>query len=198
MELTAFHQMLNEHLDSVYRMAFHLADNQDDAIDVAHETFMRALRAAPDFELRERGMRPWLFKILHNCFYTRMNRKHRGPHLSEDLGWVRGSSNPAISSEAGSEAAAQPATVDWEYVDQRLKQAVQALPTAQREVLLLWAVEGFKYREIADTLDIPIGTVMSRLARARRVLSPQLSGLANEHGVGGDAVAAAQTQAVAA
>jgi RNA polymerase sigma-70 factor (ECF subfamily) len=193
MESTAFHQTLNEHLDSVYRMAFHLAGNQEEATDIAHETFMRALRAGPRFELRDHGMRPWLFKILHNCFYTRMNRKNRGPHLSEDLGWVRGGDATPDPSESLGRS-----EFEWENVDQRLKRAVQALPTSQREVLLLWAVEGFKYREIADTLDIPIGTVMSRLYRARATLTPALRDLASEHGVGDVSQFDAETASAAA
>ena len=74
-------------------------------------------------------------------------------------------------------------TLDWEQVDDRLKEAIHALPDHYREVLLLWAVEGLKYREIADVLGVALGTVMSRLYRARSVLSEQLAELAEEHGI---------------
>src|SRR5690606_34683081 len=67
------------------------------------------------------------------------------------------------------------ASLDWEYVDDRLKHAIQELPEHYREVLLLWAVEGLKYREIADVLDVPLGTVMSRLYGARTILKQKLT-----------------------
>ena len=75
------------------------------------------------------------------------------------------------------------ATLDWEQVDDRLKKAIDQLPEHYRQVLLLWAVEGLKYREVADVLDVPLGTVMSRLYRARAILSEQLAPLAGEHGI---------------
>jgi len=74
-------------------------------------------------------------------------------------------------------------TLDWEQVDDRLKKALDDLPDHYRTVLLLWAVEGLKYREVAEVLDVPLGTVMSRLYRARSILSEQLAELAQEHGI---------------
>ena len=70
--------------------------------------------------------------------------------------------------------------MDWEHVDDRLKAAIDRLKPEYRSVLLLWGVEGLKYREIADIQDVPIGTVMSRLHRARTILSEELTGLAEE------------------
>ena len=68
-------------------------------------------------------------------------------------------------------------------MDDRLKHAIDDLPDHYREVLLLWAVEGLKYREIADVLDVALGTVMSRLYRARGILTENLADLAAEHGM---------------
>jgi len=73
--------------------------------------------------------------------------------------------------------------LDWEMVDDRLKHAIDGLPDHYREVLLLWAVEGLKYREVADVLGVALGTVMSRLYRARGILSKELAGLAEENGI---------------
>ena len=172
----AFRAHLLDELDAVYRMAMHLARDPHEAADLAQQTFARALGAADRFELGERGMRPWLLKILHNCFYSRKNRERRGPVFAADL------------EPYGSDPATEPATtdlgdVDTEQLDDRLKHAIDALQDKYRIVLLLWAVEGLKYREIADTLDLPIGTVMSRLSRARRILSAELEELAQETGV---------------
>jgi len=166
-------------MDSVYRMAMHLARNPEDASDLVQETFLKAFKAEGRFELRDAGVRPWLFKILHNNFYTRVGKKKREPVLSDDLSYQPGTD--------GDPSEASPAWdlshLDWEQVDDRLKKAIEDLPDHYREVLLLWAVEGLKYREVADVLDVPLGTVMSRLYRARAILAKELGGLASEHGI---------------
>ena len=77
------------------------------------------------------------------------------------------------------------ASLDWEQVDERLKAAIERLRPEYRTVLLLWGVEGLKYRQIAEIQDIPIGTVMSRLHRARSILTSQLADLAEEKGLRG-------------
>lgn len=166
-------------MDAVYRMAMHLARNPEDASDLVQDTYLKAFKAEGRFELREAGVRPWLFKILHNNFYTRVGRKKREPALSDDLSYQPDSANSP--DEAG--PAWDLSHLDWEHVDDRLKHAIHELPDHYREVLLLWAVEGLKYREVADVLDVPLGTVMSRLYRARSILTESLSSLAAEHGI---------------
>jgi RNA polymerase sigma-70 factor (ECF subfamily) len=168
-------------MDSVYRMAMTLARNPDDASDLVQETFLKAFKSEGRFELRDHGVKPWLFKILHNNFYTKVKKKNREPTLGDDvIGEVAGG-------QLGEVDAPPPAWdlqhLDWEQVDDRLKHAIDELPDHYREVLLLWAVEGLKYREIADVLDVALGTVMSRLYRARGILTENLSGLAEEHGI---------------
>ena len=178
METAEFHRLALAELDAVHRMAFHLCRKGDQVGDLVQETFLRALRAEASFELRERGMRPWLFKILHNVFYTKMDRERRAPTLADDLrheGVASELDNPAPSWDL--------ATLDWEQVDGRLKRAIDGLDPRYRDVLLLWAVEGLKYREVADVLGVPLGTVMSRLYRARAILSEQLAQVAAEHGI---------------
>jgi RNA polymerase sigma-70 factor (ECF subfamily) len=172
-----FRDMAVGELDAVYRMAMHLSRNPEEAGDLVQETYLRAFKSQHTFELREAGIRPWLFKILHNVFFTARGKQARGPMLAEDL-----SNQP---SDANDDAA--PAwdleSLDWEQVDDRLKHAIAELPQPFRQVLLLWAVEGLKYREVADVLDIPLGTVMSRLYRARALLSAGLKDLAAEWGI---------------
>jgi len=168
-------------MDSVYRMAMTLARNPDDASDLVQETFLKAFKSEGRFELRDHGVKPWLFKILHNNFYTKVKKKNREPTLGDDvIAQVAGG-------QLGEVDAPPPAWdlehLDWEQVDDRLKHAIDDLPDHYREVLLLWAVEGLKYREIAEVLDVALGTVMSRLYRARGILTENLSGLAQEHGI---------------
>ncbi|MEM9415583.1 MAG: sigma-70 family RNA polymerase sigma factor [Planctomycetota bacterium] len=178
MDSEAFRQLAIAEMDSVYRMAMHLSRHPDDAADLVQETYLKAFKAEARFELREHGVRPWLFKILHNNFYTRVKKNKREANLGEavlDRGEMGDVDQPPPAWDLEH--------LDWEQVDDRLKHAIQGLPDHYREVLLLWAVEGLKYREIADVLGVALGTVMSRLYRARGILGEQLSGLAQEHGI---------------
>jgi RNA polymerase sigma-70 factor (ECF subfamily) len=177
---TQFRELALAEMDAVYRMAYHLARNPDEAADLVQETYLRALRASHTFQLRDAGIRPWLFKILHNVFYTRLDQQRRQPSSTSDLQY------DAVDATAGREPPAWDlASLDWQYVDERLKHAIEQLPEHYREVLLLWAVEELKYREIADILGVPLGTVMSRLYRARAILAQQLGELAQEQGMKG-------------
>lgn len=179
MDPAQFRELALAEIDAVYRMAMHLARRPDDAADLVQETYLKALRAEERFELQDgKGVRPWLFKILHNNFYSSIAKQRREPTLGDDLPPVQ------INSEQDEPAPAWDlAHLDWEQVDDRLKAAIDELPEHYREVLLLWAVEGLKYREIADVLDVALGTVMSRLHRARAQLSERLGDLAEEHGI---------------
>lgn len=179
MDTEQFRQLAVAEIDAVYRMALHLARNPDGAADLVQETYLRALKGESGFELRDRGIRPWLFKILHNAHYTRLGKKRREPTLAEDL------QHEAVASELDSPPPCWDlASLDWEQVDERLKHAIDELSEPYRMVLLLWAVEGLKYREIAEVLGIALGTVMSRLYRARANLSGKLTDLAKEQGIG--------------
>lgn len=160
--------MLGE-LDAVHRFAFHLTLSRDEAEDLVQETYLRAFRGRQTFQPRENGARPWLFRILHNEHRSRLARRAREPLADE-----------SFEEQAAAPAEAPPAAIDWEQVDERLKAAVQTLPARLRVVLLLWAVDGLKYKEIADVVEVPIGTVMSRLHRARQTLLEQVADVARE------------------
>ncbi len=169
-----FENLALEHLDAVYRMAMQLARHPDEAADLVQDTYLRALRASERFEETGGGVRPWLFKILRNVFYTCKSKAKREWVVAEELeGLTTKSPGPGEPAPAWNLA-----TFDWEQVDERLKAAIEQLRPEYRTVLLLWAVEGMKYREIAEIEDIPIGTVMSRLHRARRILAKELIGFA--------------------
>lgn len=176
MNRALFDQLALEHLDAVYRMALQLARRPEEASDMVQETYVKALRAADRFQESGGGMRPWLFKILHNVFYTRVGKAKRETGLNDGQATVE-ASGPAPDEP---EPAWNLADLDWDHVDQRLKQSIDRLKPEYRSVLLLWGVEGLKYREIAEIQDIPIGTVMSRLHRARGILAEELADLAEE------------------
>lgn len=175
----AFRQLAIAELDSVYRMAFHLARQPDQAADLVQETYVRAFQGESGFQLHSRGIKPWLFKILHNAYYSKLSKQRREQTLVQELGQqTRSQQDVDTSSSWLSES-----LLDWEHVDERLKHAIEQLPDHYREVLLLWAVEGLKYREIAEILGVALGTVMSRLSRSRSILNERLAGYAAEKGI---------------
>ncbi|MBX3364490.1 MAG: sigma-70 family RNA polymerase sigma factor [Phycisphaeraceae bacterium] len=175
MERPEFEQLALEHLDSVFRMALHLARNQTEAEDIVQEVFARAFRptSIQGFQPGEdppTAMRAWLFTITHNVFLTRLKQASRRATPVADF--FDATDNQPPPDEPPPLYDGQ--TLDWEQVDSRIKTAIDDLKPEFREVLLMWAVEGLKYREIAAILDVPIGTIMSRLHRARKILTDHL------------------------
>ncbi len=177
MERQRFEALALEHLDALYRMAMQLARHPDEASDLVQETYLKAFGAAGSFQEQGGGMRPWLLKILHNVFFSRLDRARRAPVTMDDLDRAGDDRSPDEPPPAWDLA-----SLDWEHVDDRLAAALAELRPEYRTVLLLWGVEGLKYRQIALILEIPIGTVMSRLHRARSILTEQLADLAEETG----------------
>jgi len=174
-----FEKLALAQLDSVYRVALRLTKHADEAQDLVQEAYLRALKAADRYEERGGGIRPWLFTIVHNCFYTRVKRNKREATAVENFDGI-------ASTQAAPDApppAWSLAELDWDHVDGRLKNAIEELKPEYRTVLLLWGVDGMKYREIADILEVPVGTVMSRLHRARQTLADALGELAAEVGI---------------
>lgn len=170
------------HLDAVYRMARVLASGEAEADDLVQETFVRAYRAFDRFELREYGPRPWLLRILYNVFCTAKGKQRREPTLLDDVDFDH-------FADELQHAPATPTTVeaiDWDQFDEELKNAVAQLQPEYRGVLLLWAIEGLSYKEIAEVCGCALGTVMSRLYRARQVLGRRLNDYAREHKLGSE------------
>lgn len=179
MKRSEFEAKALEHLDAVHRMAMHLARRPYDAADIVQETYLRALRASPGYEEKGGGIRPWLMTIAHNVFHSRLKKNAREP-LSVDEFYDQATSERAPDEPP---PAWDLATLNWEYVDDRLKHAIEQLKDEHRIVLLLWGVEGLKYREIAEILGAPIGTVMSRLHRARKIVADALGDLPDSLGI---------------
>jgi RNA polymerase sigma-70 factor (ECF subfamily) len=168
-----FERLALEQMDTVYRVARRLARREDRAEDLVQETYLRALRAKDSFKLEEYGIRPWLLRILYNLHVSKGQRDGRRPIAMDDehLQMIEQGSN-------GDALPIDPAS--FEGMDQRLVRAIESLPPEYQAVMLMWAVEELSYKEMAHVLDVPIGTVMSRLHRARQRLADQLRDLAVE------------------
>jgi RNA polymerase sigma-70 factor (ECF subfamily) len=150
--------------DSLYNFARWLAADRDEAEDLVQETYAKALRGFASFE-QGTNFRAWMFRILRNTFLTSRTGLKATVPLEDDESSV----TPMDT--------ATPESILLGNLDQQvLRDAIAELPVAYREVLLLCDVEEMSYRDIAEALAIPIGTVMSRISRARAALRTILSG----------------------
>ena len=174
-----FEQLAMAELDAVYRLACRLTSASHEAEDAVQETYLRAFRAASSFKLAGFGIRPWLFKILHNVVYTGKAREERQKSIVEGLHHEQ--LGATKSGDAGVVASSGLCGLNWDNVDGQLKAAIDALPDSNRVAFLLSAVEGLRYREISEVTGVPIGTVMSRLYRAREMLASLLANSASGH-----------------
>ncbi len=157
------------HLDELYRTAVRLLGDSAKAEDVVQETYLQAWKSFARFAPGT-NCRAWLFKILINAIHH---------HRRAWFNWRR-----AKESEDFLEQTAVPATPVPERIAQReILHALARLPADYRAAVLLADVDEFSYKEIAGMLDVPIGTVMSRLSRGRKLLRQQLSELARAYGI---------------
>jgi RNA polymerase sigma-70 factor (ECF subfamily) len=183
-QATAFEQLALPLLPSLYNVAFWLSRNAVDAEDLVQETFLKALRGFASFEPGS-NFKAWIFRILRNTFLTSRTglAASRTIALEDEL----------HSRDESGEAAYPEGAIDRETPERNLVRlcdraalhaAMEKLPGPLLEVILLCDVEEMKYREIAAVLDVPIGTVMSRIARARASLRRELeSNVATVRGV---------------
>ena len=167
-------------LDALYRTALRMTRSEADAEDLVQETYIRAFRFREQFTPGT-NMKAWLFRILTNTFINTYRRKATQPQTTEldDVEETTLHRHMARSAAASPEPERE--LLDG-IVDSEVRDALEALPDHFRTVVLL-DVEGFAYKEIAEMLDIPIGTVMSRLHRGRKFLQQRLYDLAREHGI---------------
>jgi len=165
-----FASVVMPHLDDAYRLAQWLTGNRSDAEDVVQDAFLRAYRAIGGYA--GGSARSWVLSIVRNTAYTWL-RKNRPAAvvLVEDLEAVELANAKPGDPEAQTPETALIAKTDAEY----LRAAIAALPTPFRETLVLREIQGLDYREIAEVTEVPIGTVMSRLARARKRLIAEIA-----------------------
>lgn len=155
------------HLDSLYRVALRLAGNAADAEDLVQEAMLRAYRSWDRFTLGTNA-KGWLLTILRHLFINEYRRKRRHPE-SVDLDTIE----PFALLDERQEEDPQSAFFD-RIVDDEVLRAVDQLPEAFREAVMLSDVEGLSYEEIAKVLEVPVGTVKSRLYRGRHMLQAKL------------------------
>jgi RNA polymerase sigma-70 factor, ECF subfamily len=167
-----------EHMSALYSAALRMTRNPADAEDLLQETYLKAYRSYGTFQ-EGTNLKAWLYRILTNTYINAYRAKKRRPEQTdvedvEDL--------YLYHRLGGLEAAAAGRSADDD-----VKSALESLPDNFRMAVLLADVEGFSYKEIAEIMDVPIGTVMSRLHRGRRALQKALHDFGMSHGLVGTA-----------
>jgi RNA polymerase sigma-70 factor (ECF subfamily) len=178
-----FAEQAMEHMPSLYTAALRMTRNPADAEDLVQETYLKAYRAFGSFT-EGTNLKAWLYRILTNTYINIYRAKKRRPdetdvedfenlYLYHRLGGTEGAT-------AGRSAEDQ---VLDRFTEAEVKDAIEALPEQFRMAVILGDVEGFSYKEMADILDVPIGTVMSRLHRGRRALQKRLYEFGRQRGM---------------
>ncbi len=156
-----FEQLILPHLDAAYNLAHWLTHNEQDAQDMVQEAYLRAFRFFPSFHGGD--SRAWLLAIVRNTCYTWLHQRHTDDVFDEE--------RHDVESES-----LNPEQLEMHVIDQqRLKEAIESLPVEFREVIVLRELEELSYKEISSITHVPVGTVMSRLARARKRLQRSLA-----------------------
>src|SRR5215471_19120950 len=169
-------------LDSLYRTALRLTNNQQEAEDLVQETMLKAFRFANTYQ-RGTNLRAWLFRILNTTAINRYRKQASHPQATalpegEEFylyNRIRDFNGQELSAGAEEEVLSR-------YLDEDVYKALNELPPNFRMAIILADIEGLSYKEIADVLQIPIGTVMSRISRARRQLQKSLWQYAQANG----------------
>jgi RNA polymerase sigma-70 factor (ECF subfamily) len=185
-EQATFEHDVMEYVPQLYSAALRMTRNPTDAEDVLQEALLKAFRGYGTFKAGT-NLKAWLYRILTNTFINRYRQQTRRPAEvelgdQEDLFLFK-----RIGSDlGGATRSAEEEALD-RFVDEDIKKAVEDLPESFRIPVILADVEGFSYKEIAEIMDVPIGTVMSRLHRGRKALQRALWRQAEERGLTGSA-----------
>jgi len=176
-----FESQAMQYMDQLYAAALRMTRNPADAQDLVQETYVKAFAAFKQFE-QGTNLKAWLYRILTNTFINSYRKKQREPYqgtIDELEDWQLGG---AESTTARASRSAEAEAIDH-LPDSAVKDALQAIPEDFRMAVYFADVEGFSYQEIADIMKTPIGTVMSRLHRGRRMLRDLLTDYARERGL---------------
>jgi RNA polymerase sigma-70 factor (ECF subfamily) len=169
-------------MDQLYAAALRMTRNPADAGDLVQETYVKAYAAFASFE-QGTNLKAWLYRILTNTFINNYRKNQRGPYQGtiDDLeDWQLGGAESLTQGRSTRSAEAE--AIDH-LPDSDVKAALQSIPEDFRLAVYLADVEGFSYQEIADIMKTPVGTVMSRLHRGRRLLRDLLADYARERGI---------------
>ncbi len=164
-----FEESVLSHLNAAYNLARWLTRNEADAEDIVQESYLRALNSFESFQPGNNG-RAWLLKIVRNTWHTWMRK-----NCPREMVGDQDAAEQAVATDLDPEA-----TLLKKANSEQVRQAIEELPSVYREVLILRELEGFSYKEISSIIDAPLGTVMSRLSRAREELHSRLSHLMRE------------------
>jgi RNA polymerase sigma-70 factor (ECF subfamily) len=178
-------------MDQLYAAAMRMTRNPADASDLVQETFVKAFAAFRQFQ-QGTNLKAWLYRIQTNTFINTYRKKQRDPYqgtIDELEDWQMGGAESATRA-SGSTRSAEAEAIDH-LPDSAVKDALQKVPEDFRMAVYFADVEGFSYQEIADIMKTPVGTVMSRLHRGRRLLRGLLADYARDRGI---AVPAGTTQ----
>ena len=178
--MTSKQNILN-YTDSLFRSAMYLVRNQDDAEDLVQETYFKAFRFLDDSKEIEHE-KAWLFKIMMNTFINQYKKNKSEPTIV-DFDTIE-SFHKSIEGETFDSPITENELMFFEKLDSAVKNALEVLPDDFRMVILLSIVEGFSYNEIAEMLGCPIGTVMSRIYRGKKILKEKLTIYAKNLGYG--------------
>jgi RNA polymerase sigma factor (sigma-70 family) len=159
------------HINSMYNFAFRLTMDEDDANDLVQDTYLKAFRFISSFE-RGTNAKAWLFRILKNSFINDYRKRSKEPS-KVDYQEVETTYNSEEAAEVDHTTDLRIETVQ-DMIGDEVATALNSLPVDFRTVIILCDIEGFTYEEMAKILDIPIGTVRSRLHRARNLLKDKL------------------------
>jgi RNA polymerase sigma-70 factor (ECF subfamily) len=177
-----FEEQALPYMDQLYAAAMRLTRNPADAADLVQETFVKAFQAFRQFQ-QGTNLKAWLYRIQTNTFINNYRKNQRNPYQGtiDDLeDWQLGGAESVTQSTSTRSAEAE--AIDH-LPDSAVKDALQAIPEDFRMAVYFADVEGFSYQEIADIMKTPVGTVMSRLHRGRRMLRDLLADYARERGI---------------
>jgi len=166
-----FNREFMPHINSMYNFAFRLTMDEDDANDLVQDTYLKAFRFISSFE-RGTNAKAWLFRILKNSFINDYRKRSKEPS-KVDYQEVETTYNSEEAAEVDHTTDLRVETVQ-DMIGDEVATALNSLPVDFRTVIILCDIEGFTYEEMAKILDIPIGTVRSRLHRARNLLKDKL------------------------
>ena len=175
-----FEEELLPHADALYNFAYHLTYNEEDANDLVQDTFLKAFRFINSFDSGTNA-KAWLFKILKNNFINEYRKKSRGAK--------RVDFEEALRETDGDDEVEIPANLEFDYelagtiLGDEVTKALNSLPVEYRSLIVLCDLEDFSYEEIAKILEIPVGTVRSRLHRARATMKNKLFHYAKNLGI---------------